>query len=295
MNHASDLPFISIVMPSFNQGTFIEQTITSILGQLYPKLELIIMDGGSTDNTREIVEKYSSSIQHFVSEPDNGQANAINKGFRLASGDILAWLNTDDMYMPQTLFRAASTIGKSSEPALVYASCIYLNEETKATRTRIAPDFDATRLTYYNFIDQPTAFWTRNLWKSIGELNEEYHYVMDWEWFIRASKICRFTLFHDCFAFFRKYQNQKTSSGEVKRANEIMKVIAKYADPEWLKVYQEVFQKMYIDKNKTDQEIQLNLVSKIRWKLGQWMLPKFPTRDKTKGPSPQEIAISMLG
>ncbi len=294
MQEAEHLPVISIVMPSYNQGMFIEQAITSILGQFYPKLELIVMDGGSTDNTREIIKKYSGSIQYFVSERDNGQADAINKGFRIASGDILAWLNTDDMYLPQTLFRAASLIGKSTEPALVYGSCISLNEETKTTRTKIAPDFDAGRLTYCDFIDQPATFWSRRLWESTGELNEEYYYALDWDWFIRASKICRFKLFSDCLAIYRKHESQKTRPGAIKRAEEILKIVAEYADPEWVEVYQDVFRQLYLEDHKMDQEIKLNLVNKIRWKLGNLLLRRFHAKDKREGPSPQEIAISML-
>lgn len=294
MDEAAGLPVISIVMPSFNQGMFIEQAITSVLGQFYPKLELIIMDGGSTDNTREIVEKYSRSIQHFVSEPDNGQANAINKGFRIASGDILGWLNSDDMYMPQTLFRAASAIGKTSEPALVYASCISLNENTKTTRTRIAWDFNADVLTYCDFIDQPTSFWSRRLWESTGELNEEYHYGLDWDWFIRASKICRFQSFSDCFAVYRKHESQKTRPGAIKRAEEILKIVAEYAEPKWIEIYQDVFRQLYLEDHKMEQEIELNLVNKIRWKVGNLLLRRFRPKEKPVSPSPQEIAISML-
>ena len=99
----SGCPLISIVIPSFNQGQFIEQTIASVIGQSYSNIELIVIDGGSTDNTVEVIGKYQHAIHHVISEPDYGQADAINKGFRLARGDILAWLNSDDFYLPCTL------------------------------------------------------------------------------------------------------------------------------------------------------------------------------------------------
>jgi len=114
----SEHPLISIVVPTLNQARFIEQTLASITGQNWPRTELIVIDGGSTDGTREIVQRFP--VAHFVSEPDRGQADAINKGMRLAKGDILAWLNSDDYYLPLAFSRVVAALGDLSKPRLVY-------------------------------------------------------------------------------------------------------------------------------------------------------------------------------
>src|SRR4030095_1612782 len=122
-------PLISVVVPTLNQAQFIEQTLASIAGQGWPRLEIIVVDGGSTDGTQAIVERYRHAITHFVSEADTGQANAINKGMRMASGDIFAWLNSDDYYLPLTLSRAAAALPDVTQPHLVYGGCLLLFEE----------------------------------------------------------------------------------------------------------------------------------------------------------------------
>src|SRR6266853_4626931 len=131
-------PLISIVVPTRNQAAFIEQTLASIVGQNWPRLELIVVDGGSTDGTQEIVRRYP--VQHFISEPDRGQAEAINKGFRLAKGDVLAWLNSDDYYLPLTLARAVAALGDTTAPPLIYGNCLLWYEQAdRAQVARVRP------------------------------------------------------------------------------------------------------------------------------------------------------------
>lgn len=236
----SNQPMISVVIPSFNQGRFIGQAISSVLYQDYPNVELIIIDGGSSDNTSDIIEKYADSLSHYISEPDNGQAHAINKGFRVAKGDILAWLNSDDMYLPCTLSKVAKILSNVTTPALVYGGCMRFTEGTPYTHGVFPPDFDAERLTYYDYIDQPSTFWTRSLWETVGELNESYHYVLDWDWFIRASKIGKFIPLKEFLSIYRYHEEHKTGSGGAKRRKEILEVVEKYASPEWIAAYREV-------------------------------------------------------
>lgn len=233
-------PLISIVVPSFNQGRYIEQTITSVLGQNYSNFELIVIDGGSTDQTLEIIDRYARSISYFVSEPDRGQADAINKGFREAKGDILAWLNSDDMYLPCTLSKIANVFGKSTEPKLVYGGCLHFREKKSEAHGVMPIDFDEELLTYYDYIIQPSTFWTRSLWEKAGELNEFYHYVLDWDWFIRASKICKFTAIQEYLSIYRLHEEHKTGTGGDRRAKEIVKVVENYANEEWKAAYQEI-------------------------------------------------------
>lgn len=240
----NDLPLISIVIPSFNQGKFIEETITSVLGQNYPNLELIIIDGGSTDETIEIIEKYGDSISYWVSEPDRGQGNAINKGMRLAKGDILAWLNSDDMYLPCTLTKIAKFFQSSEEPKLVYGGCLHFYENKSNAYGILPPDFDAEKLTYQDYIIQPSTFWSRSLWKIVGEINESYNYVLDWDWFIRASQVCKFILYPNYLSIYRLHDAHKTGTGGDKRREEIIKIAEAYAPNEWVLAYRDVGQQI---------------------------------------------------
>lgn len=235
------LPRITIVVPSYNQGRFIEQTIVSILGQNYPNLELIVMDGGSTDETTEVVGRYAHAMAHFISEPDGGQANAINKGFRLATGDILAWLNSDDMYMPLTLARVVAALSDDQNPRLVYGGCLHFYQGKSTAFASLPPAFDREVLHYSDYIIQPSAFWTRSLWEAVGELNEAYHYVLDWEWFIRATKVCEFTPLPEYLSIYRQHDEHKTGTGGYERAREVLKIIERFAPEEWVPIYQDVF------------------------------------------------------
>lgn len=235
-------PCISIVIPSCNQGQFIEQAITSVLGQNYPHIELIIVDGGSTDATADIVRKYQERISYWISEPDHGQAEAINKGFTQARGDILGWLNTDDMYLPCTFSKVAAILKPVSESGLVYGGCLHVYEGTTHTYGFLPPDFDAEQLTYTDYLIQPSTFWTRALWEQVGNLNESYHYVLDWEWFIRAARFCRFIPIKDYLSIYRMHPTHKSGQGNEQRQEEIMHIIETYADRTWQDAYRAVYQ-----------------------------------------------------
>lgn len=243
-HHDMQQPLISIVIPSFNQGQFIEQAITSVVGQNYPRIELIIVDGGSTDNTAEIVNKYQDHIHHFISEPDRGQADAINKGFRMARGEIMGWLNTDDMYLPCTFSRVAAIIESPSKPNLVYGGCLHFYQGTTHTYGFLPPDFDENQLTYHDYLAQPSTFWTKALWDVTGALNESYHYVLDWEWFLRASQFCRFTPIKDYLSIYRMHPGHKSGTGKDKRQEEIMHIIKTYAREDWQEAYRTIYRQL---------------------------------------------------
>ena len=233
-------PRVSIVVPSFNQGAFIEQTLASILGQAWPNLELIVIDGGSTDGTLAVLERYRASIRHLVSEPDRGQAHAINKGFRLATGDILAWLNSDDMYLPRTIAKAAARLGDPSLPALTTGGVLWMFEQRPEARAFLPWPFDREAMKTRDRMFQAATFWTRPLWEKSGELDESRHFVLDWEWFLRASQHCTFSAIDDFLAIYRFHGAHKSSSGDDRRTQEIIALVEEHGGPAWGAAYRDV-------------------------------------------------------
>jgi glycosyltransferase involved in cell wall biosynthesis len=237
-------PLISIIVPTLNQAAFIEQTLASIVGQGWPRLELIVIDGGSTDGTRGIVERFGAEVTHFVSEPDRGQADAINKGMRLATGDILAWLNSDDYYLPQTLARVAAALGDVTQPRLVYGGCRLFYEADGSTKDMRAERFDRELLTTCDFIYQASAFWTRELWKRTSELDESQHFALDWDWWLRASLQGELIPLDEVLSVYRFHDAHKTGSGSVRRTEETVALVEKYATAEWAATFRDVAAKL---------------------------------------------------
>jgi glycosyltransferase involved in cell wall biosynthesis len=224
-------PKISVITPSFNQAQFIEQTILSVIGQTYPNLEYIIMDGGSTDGTVEIIKRYQKHLAHWESKPDNGQAAAINKGSSLATGDILCWLNSDDMYLPGALFEAANHLRDFSAPVLLFGNCLHFREND--------PDFSrgsnvrkkqiSQNIRFVDYIIQPSFFTTRKGFLTVGPLSEHYHFVFDWEWFIRAADLgIKFTVCDKFLSLYRMHPSHKTGQGGDRRWGEIEEIYRKY-------------------------------------------------------------------
>jgi glycosyltransferase involved in cell wall biosynthesis len=238
-------PLVSIVVPTLNQGSFIEQTLLSIMGQGWPRLEVIVIDGGSTDQTAAVVRSFGSAITHFVSEPDRGQAEAINKGMRLAKGDVLAWLNSDDYYLPGAIAHAVRKLADVREPRLVYGSCLLVWEGTeKARLAQARVPFDREALTTCDYIYQPSAFWTRELWERTGELNDALHFVMDWDWWLRASQNGEFIPTPQPLSYYRFHDAHKSSGGSPKRRQEIVQLVERYAAKDWSEIFRKVSQRV---------------------------------------------------
>jgi glycosyltransferase involved in cell wall biosynthesis len=229
---SSELPKISVITPSYNQGQFIEQTILSVLSQGYPKLEYIIMDGGSMDNTVKIIKKYEGNITHWQSKKDNGQASAINEGFALATGDILCWLNSDDMYLPGILKQIATSFTEINEAEIVFGNCIHFNSQNKKARgsdvVKAHLDFN---ISLCDYIIQPSSFYSRAAWLKTGKLNEELQFIFDWDWFIRAAKAGTvFTPMQDYFSLYRIHDDHKSGRGGEKRMEELKQIATMYND-----------------------------------------------------------------
>jgi GT2 family glycosyltransferase len=175
-------PKISIVTPSFNQGRFIETTLRSVLLQGYPNLEYIVMDGGSTDRSVEIIRRYSPWLQYWVSQRDRGQSDAINQGFGRATGEIYAWLNSDDILLPGALDRVAEACSEAPEAVAWVGDCFWVTPDLRVTN-RIEPKgLDRQHLGdwwFSGFLMQPSCFFRASGWKKAGGLDETLHYAMD--------------------------------------------------------------------------------------------------------------------
>ena len=203
-------PKISIVTPSYNQGQFIEETLLSVKNQDYPDIEHIIIDGGSTDNTIEILRKYEAIYNmRWVSEPDEGQADAVNKGFEMAEGDIIGWLNSDDLYFSRN---AVSTIvaqfQKNPDVDIIYGNSVKINSDNKIMRVKIIPEFKYTRLLRHCFICQPSVFFRASVVRS-DKLDKFLKYSMDYEYWLRLGKKYKWMKINDIVSVDRNHHERK--------------------------------------------------------------------------------------
>ena len=215
----TDLPRVSIVTPSFNQAQYLEETMLSVLNQAYPNLEYMVLDGGSTDESVKIIRKYEGRLAYWVSERDNGQADAINRGFGRASGQILAWLNSDDTYEPGAIQAVVDVFQKHPEARLVYGEGWYIDSAGERIRpcSFVRRSYPANYLYNRDPILQQAAFWTRDLWQEVGPLDESLNWVFDWDWFIRAHQRTKFHYLPHFLANYRVHPLAKTRTQDVKR------------------------------------------------------------------------------
>lgn len=208
-------PKISIVTPSYNQGDFIEETITSVLAQQYPNLEYIVIDGGSTDNTLAILKKYDKQITYWVSEPDQGQSDAINKGFAKATGTIFGWLNSDDYLLPKALFHIANANWQPDIGAVVGIGHKVSLNKTIVYTPQYYENITTDKLFMWtkgkNFM-QPSCFFSKNAWDTCGPLNTELNYCMDVALWIAISKQFKFLRIPQQIAHAYIHEQAKTTA-----------------------------------------------------------------------------------
>jgi glycosyltransferase involved in cell wall biosynthesis len=205
---------ISIVVPSLNQGSFIEKTLCSVLDQEYPNLELIVQDGGSRDSTVEILKRMSGKLSHWESVPDSGQSEAINRGFVHAKGEVMAYLNSDDLLLPGALAAVAAYFDQHPNVDVVYGHRVILNEAGHEIGRWVLPPHDKNVLNWADFVPQETLFWRRGIWDRAGaRIDESFTFAMDWDLLLRfqdaGARIVRLPRF---LGAFRVHDNQKTSS-----------------------------------------------------------------------------------
>lgn len=214
------LPSISVITPSFNQGRFIERTVQSVLDQGIPRLEYIVMDAGSTDQTLSVLRRYEDRLL-WVSEKDNGQADAINKGIRATRGDVIGWLNSDDVYYPGVVLDVLAFFDEHPETAVIYGDADHIDIDDRVIEPYYTEDWDYDRLKEICFICQPTVFFRRRLIDKIGFLNDNLKYCMDYEYWLRLGTTTPFVHLSKKLAGSRMYEENKTLGARVAVHKEI--------------------------------------------------------------------------
>jgi glycosyltransferase involved in cell wall biosynthesis len=180
-------PLVSIITPSFNQARYLEQALRSVQEQRYPSLEHIVIDGGSTDGSVEILKRHQAHLHFWSSEPDRGQADAINRGLRLARGEFVAWLNSDDAYLPGAIDQAVEALKQDATLGMVYADGLMVDSELQLLDRHTYPQVSVLDLLCFEVILQPTVFMRRRIVEEVGYLNPEYQLILDHELWIRIA------------------------------------------------------------------------------------------------------------
>ena len=221
-------PCVSIVTPSFNQGQYIEETIRSVLLQGYPNMEYIVIDGGSTDHSVDVIKKYEQFISFWVSEPDKGQAHAINKGWKHAQGEIFAWLNSDDLYLPGSVVKAVSYLTKNQEFGLVYGEGYHIADDGRIIERYPTEPYNSKRLGDTCYICQPTTFIRRSVVEEIGSIDESLRFCMYYDFWIRISKRYRLGYLSEYLANSRLHEQCKTVKEGVARSREALDMLYRH-------------------------------------------------------------------
>jgi len=182
------MKLVSIVTPSYNQASFLEQTIQSVLGQEYPRIEYIVVDGASTDNSFEIIRKYNDRLAYWISEKDSGQAEAINKGFARARGEILGWLNSDDYYLPDTISAVVKCFEEYPEVVMVYGDMLAVDGDGQTINIQKYKQLSLPDLLCFQIIGQPSVFFRRSAIEKTGWLDISFHFMLDHHLWIRLAQ-----------------------------------------------------------------------------------------------------------
>jgi glycosyltransferase involved in cell wall biosynthesis len=234
------LPRISVVTPSLDQGAFIEETIRSVLLQGYPDLEHVVIDGGSSDESVAIIRKYERFLAYWVSEPDRGQSHALNKGFARATGDVLCWLNSDDHYLPGTLRLVGERLTDPARSCALVGHCLRLHEDGSPPFLLEGRYEDRRRLLEFwkgYFIHQPAVFWRREVAEKVGPVNEDLELIMDFDYWARMSRHCRFESVDRVLARTRYHDKAKTSDLYVRYHEDLRRYARRYWGPIWSRDY----------------------------------------------------------
>jgi glycosyltransferase involved in cell wall biosynthesis len=222
----ADLPLVTVVTPSYNQGRFIAATIESVLSQDYPRVEYLIIDGASTDDTAEVVARYAGRLT-FISEPDRGQSDAINKGFKRARGEIVTWLNSDDIFLPGAIRAAVQALRARPDAGAVYGEGYQIDESGAViSRFAVTQQFNLWKLlNLSDFILQQTVFFRRSVFDTIGWLDEGLYYGLDWDILMRIGQAFPIVYVPEYMGAIREYAAAKSFAGGAKRVRELTRLL----------------------------------------------------------------------
>ncbi|MCU0390335.1 MAG: glycosyltransferase [Thermoflexibacter sp.] len=273
----SNQPKITIITPSYNQGQYLEATIQSILNQGYPSLEYFIFDGGSTDNSLQIIEKYKKKITYWESEKDRGQSHAINKGFAKATGDIITWINSDDQLTPNALDTVAKYFALYPHIGFLHGKTILIGNGKETIKGADSNDLNIKYLAGLPF-PQPSAFFSRKLIEDFGYLKEAYHYGMDYDFFLQAFLSYEVLALEEVLSKYLLHENSKTVSQASVFAKDYAKIFSRLLrsfsftstlihQMQSLGMYEEGSDTYLVKKSFSPQDIELAFCYNLRFQL----------------------------
>ena len=227
-------PRVSVITPSYNQARFLERTIRSVIDQGYPHLEYIVIDGGSTDGSVDIIRQYAGNLAYWVSEPDGGQANAVNKGMARVTGDIVGWVNSDDFYYAGAIHAAVDAFAADPAMGFVYGRGNRVDERDALIEPfAYTQPFDVDALSYgVDYILQPTVFMRRGALATVEPIDPALQWTLDWDLWLRLGRKFPARMIDHLMAASREYAATKTSSGGFERMEEIQRTIRRHTGDE---------------------------------------------------------------
>ena len=219
----------SIVTPSYNQASFLEQTMLSVLDTAGPQCQYFVMDGGSTDSSPEIIKKYAPRLAGWVSEKDRGQADAINKGLRQSTGDIVAWLNSDDYYLPGAIERVRQAFEQNPQAGLVYGDVLSVDANSRVFNLQKFRSYNLLDLMSFNIISQPAVFFRRSALDQVGLLDPSYHCLLDHHLWLRLARLAPIVYIPEALAAARYHVDAKNLARPVEFGREAFRIV------DWMK------------------------------------------------------------
>jgi glycosyltransferase involved in cell wall biosynthesis len=222
---SSSEPLVSVIVPSFNQGCFLQATLESLIAQDYPNLETLVIDGASTDGSLGIIRRYEARLSRWISEPDEGQGDAINKGLRMVTGDIVAWLNSDDLYLPGAITQAVEALQAHPEAVMVYADGVLIDEDSIVLDWHRYRQYGLLDLLCFNVLLQPTVFIRRNALDKVGLLRQGFNLILDHDLWVRLATQGPLLHVPSFWAAERTHREAKTIAAAAEFADEARRLI----------------------------------------------------------------------
>jgi len=273
---------ISIITPSFNQGKYLKRTILSVLNQGFTNLEFMIFDGGSDDDSVEVIEQFQPHVAHWVSEPDRGQAHAVNKGLERAKGDVIGWLNSDDIYYPGALDTVAAYFQEHPDCMFVYGKANYIDPNDRVIGPYRTRKWSYSALTRNCYICQPSVFFRRSVVDRFGVLDESLQYCMDYEYWLRCGKLAPFTYLDVTLSASRLYPENKTLSSRPQILEEACAMLQRtlgHVPRRWLGEYalESVANELPANGKRLRKSLKaMQMWHELHWQFNHGVLPRYP-------------------